>query len=176
MDQLLEFAGNHMLLVSAAVFLTVLVIVTEIRHAGEANHGLSPAEAVRLINGGAVVLDLRGREDFEAGHIANARHVPLADLNDQAQKLSRFKGRAVIAYDDRGAAGGRAVTTLRKLAFEKAYSLRGGLAAWREEQLPLERAATGGGKGGGRKGTPRSEPPTGDDPPDAGTGKQDAAG
>ncbi len=148
MEQLFEFAGNHVLLVSAAFFLTVLVIVNEIRHAGKAGQTVSPDEVVRLMNGGALVLDLRGREEYEAGHIANARNVPLAELEAEAEKLSKYKARPVITYDDRGMTAGRAVATLRKLAFEKAFSLRGGLMAWRQEQLPLEKPAPKGGSKG----------------------------
>jgi len=135
MQQFLEYAANHYWLVAATAVMAVLVIVHEFRARTAAFGSISPTEAVRLVNGGAVLVDIRPREAFEAGHIAGAKHVPGAAIADGAKPLERFKDKAVIAYC--GTTAGAAARHLGRLGFTKAYNLRGGLAAWRQENLPV---------------------------------------
>ena len=137
MQQFLEYAANHYWLVAATAVMAVLVIVHEFRARTAAFGSISPTEAVRLVNGGAVLVDIRPREAFEAGHIAGAKHVPGAAIADGAKPLERFKDKAVIAYCDSGMTAGAAARHLGRLGFAKAYNLRGGLAAWRQENLPV---------------------------------------
>ena len=63
---------------------------------------LSAMQAVRLMNQGALVLDLRGKEAFDAGHIGDARNVPAAELEAQADALKKWRDKTVIAYCDTG--------------------------------------------------------------------------
>jgi rhodanese-related sulfurtransferase len=137
MQQFLEYVANHYWLVAAAALMAVLVAVHEFRARTAAFGSISPAEAVRLVNSGAVLVDIRTREAFEAGHIAGAKHVPGAAIADGAKPLERFKDKAVIAYCDTGVTAGAAARHLGRLGFPKAYNLRGGLAAWRQENLPV---------------------------------------
>ncbi len=137
MQQFLEYVTHHYALVAAAVVMLALVLVHEFRARTASFASISPAEAVRLVNAGAVLVDIRGREAFEAGHIAGARNVPGAVIADGAQPLERFKEKAVIAYCDTGMTAGSAARHLGRLGFSKAYNLRGGLAAWRQENLPV---------------------------------------
>ncbi|MBS0394271.1 MAG: rhodanese-like domain-containing protein [Proteobacteria bacterium] len=137
MQQFLEYVTHHYALVAAAAAMLVLVLVHEFRARTASFASISPAEAVRLVNAGAVLVDIRGREAFEAGHIAGARNVPGAVIADGAQPLERFKDKAVIAYCDSGMTAGSAARHLGRLGFSKAYNLRGGLAAWRQENLPV---------------------------------------
>jgi rhodanese-related sulfurtransferase len=137
MQQFFQYVANHPWLVSAAAVMTALVAVHELRARTAAFGSITPAEAVRLVNSGAVLVDIRKREDFEAGHIAGARHVPGEAIADGAKPLERFKDKAVIAYCDSGTTAGAAARHLGRLGFQKAYNLRGGLAAWRQENLPV---------------------------------------
>jgi rhodanese-related sulfurtransferase len=137
MQQFLEYVSNHYALVGAAVVVAVLVAVHEFRARTAAFASVTPGEAVRLVNAGALVVDIRTREAFDAGHIAGARNVPGAAIADGAQALERFKDKAIIAYCDTGVTGGSAARHLARLGFAKAYNLRGGLAAWRQENLPV---------------------------------------
>jgi len=137
MQQFFQNVANHYWLVAAAALMAVLVIVHEFRARTAAFGSLSPAEAVRLVNSGAVLVDIRAREAFDAGHISGARNVPGAAIADGAKPLERFKDKAVIAYCDSGVTAGAAARHLGRLGFTKAYNLRGGLAAWRQENLPV---------------------------------------
>jgi rhodanese-related sulfurtransferase len=137
MQQFLQYAANHPFLLAAAVLMLALALVNELRARTASFASISPGEAVRLINGGAIVIDVRKREDYDAGHIAAARHVPGETIADGAQALERFKDKAIIAYCESGMTAGSAARHLGRLGFTKAYNLRGGLAAWRQENLPV---------------------------------------
>jgi rhodanese-related sulfurtransferase len=137
MQQFSQYVANHYWLVSAAALMLVLVLVHELRSRSAAFGSISPAEAVRLVNSGAVVVDIRAREAFDAGHIAGAKHVPGASIADGAKALERFKDKAVIAYCDSGTTAGAAARQLGRLGYAKVYNLRGGLAAWRQDNLPV---------------------------------------
>lgn len=139
MDRLLEFATNHPLLVSAAVFIAIVTIANEVRLATRRGIDLSPQDAVVLINQGATVIDVRDFERYRGGHIINAKHIPMDDLQDQAgKKLASFKDKPVVVYDDNGTLGARAVNVLRGLNFSNAVSLKGGIGAWLRENFPVE--------------------------------------
>jgi rhodanese-related sulfurtransferase len=106
---------------------------------------LTAMQAVRLMNQGALVIDLRGKELYDAGHIGDARNVPMAELAAQAESLKKWRDKNVITYDDSGTAGASGARTLTKLGFTKVFNLQGGLNAWLKDNLPL--AKTPGGKG-----------------------------
>lgn len=142
MEQLLEFIGNHPLLVTAAFAIGAMLTVNEIRLAGTAQYAVSPDQAVRLINKGALVLDLRDADAYTAGHLSGARRFDARQLDEQVGTIARYKNKPVITYDDRGLQAARVAAALRKREFEHVFALRGGVQAWREEQLPLERDAT----------------------------------
>jgi rhodanese-related sulfurtransferase len=144
MQRLIEFAGNHPYLVSAAAFMFVLVIVSEIRARVQGFAAIGPQDAIRLMNQGALVLDVRGKEPYQAGHIGEARHLPLKDLAASTDTLKKYREKPIVAYCDTGNEGGAAARELRRLGFGKAFNLRGGLTAWLQENLPVVRTAESG--------------------------------
>jgi hypothetical protein len=78
MDRLIEYAGNHPWLVAAAVLAALLVLVFELRTRQDSFAAIPPQELIRMMNQGALVLDLRSPEDFAAGHIGGARRMDSA--------------------------------------------------------------------------------------------------
>lgn len=144
MQQLLEYIGHHPYLSGGAVLLAIALAVYEIRARLQTFAALSAMQAVRLMNQGALVLDLRTRQSFDAGHISDARHVPAADLEAQADSLKKWRDKNVIAYDDTGIGSAGAARTLSRLGFSKVFSLEGGLNAWVKDNLPLTKTASGG--------------------------------
>jgi rhodanese-related sulfurtransferase len=136
MEQYLEFTANHPLLVSALTLSFFLLVFTEIRRKTQGATSLEPQEAVRLINSDAVVIDLRSPEAFARGHIVNARNIPLDQL-DERTVVDKFRSKPVIAVCDAGMSSARAVEKLRKAGIEKAFGLKGGIAAWQQASLPL---------------------------------------
>ncbi|MSQ51982.1 MAG: rhodanese-like domain-containing protein [Betaproteobacteria bacterium] len=95
-------------------------------------------EATLLINQkDAVLIDVRDVADFAKGHILNARNVPLAQIEAQAEGLVKNKQKSLIVYCDAGRQAGAATAKLRGFGYENAVSLSGGLAAWRQAGLPV---------------------------------------
>ena len=73
-----------------------MVIGIEIRNRGRRGTDLSPAEAVRAINDGAVVVDVRGTSTFEQGHVIDAINVPLSEMAQKVASLQRHKNAALL--------------------------------------------------------------------------------
>lgn len=138
-DQLLVFSGNHPLLITGIVVAWLAVMFYEIRLKSQSFSHVSAGEAVRLMNQGAVVLDLRKPEEFAAGHIVNARNVALEDLADNRGALDKYKKKVVLTICDSGMASNRAAMQLRREGIEQVFSIRGGLAGWKSENMPVEK-------------------------------------
>jgi rhodanese-related sulfurtransferase len=143
MQRLSEFIAHHPFLVAAAVLAAIVVLVYELRARVQAFAALSATQAVRLMNQGALVIDLRSKDLFDTGHIVDARNVPAAEIESQAEALKKWRDKNVITYCDTGANGAGAARTLTKLGFTKVFNLHGGLNAWVKDNLPLTKAAGG---------------------------------
>jgi rhodanese-related sulfurtransferase len=98
-------------------------------------------EAVRLINREkGVLVDVSEPAEYAAGHAAGARNVPLGSL-DGTKELPSNKTLPLVLMCPSGARASRAASQLRKAGYEKAVSVSGGTAAWREASLPIEKSA-----------------------------------
>ena len=100
---------------------------------------VEPEQAVRLMNRGALVLDLRPEPEFREGHLAAAVSAPPPELSQRLGKLARKKNKPVLLVAPSQQAGIRAAAELRKAEFSDIYLLKGGLRGWTEAQLPLSR-------------------------------------
>ncbi len=94
-------------------------------------------EAVQLINRrDAVVLDVRDKADYAAGHIPNARNIPLAELNGRMHELEKQKARPIVVHCQTGTRAGAACGLLKKNGFD-AHALRGGINGWLQASMPV---------------------------------------
>jgi rhodanese-related sulfurtransferase len=148
MQRLIEYISLHYFLAIGAAAAALAVAVYELRERTQAFAGLSAPQAVRLMNQGAIVLDLRTKAAYDAGHIGDARNVPAADLQAQAESLKKWRDKSVITYCDSGVSGASSARVLTKLGFTKVFNLQGGINAWVKDNLPLVKTA--GGKVGGK--------------------------
>lgn len=137
MDRLLDYFTNHPLLAGAAVLMTLLVLGYELRQRGTGGATIAPHEAIRKMNGGAVLVDLRSANQFKDGHIEGARNLPGDQLAADARALERLAGKSLVLYCDNGATTQAALRTLARAGAKDIFSLRGGLAAWKQENLPV---------------------------------------
>ena len=137
MDKLLEFTGNHTLLVLALIISFFVVAFTELRRKASGLVNIEPIEAVKLINNDAVIIDLRSVDAFSKGHIVNARNIPSDELEAKMANLEEIKSNPIIAVCDAGVSSTKAVTTLRTAGFDSAYGLKGGMAGWGQAGLPV---------------------------------------
>jgi rhodanese-related sulfurtransferase len=140
MDRLLEYISHHPWYASGALVAALLVIVYELRARSENMAAISPQEAVRLMNQGAVVIDLRPAEAFASGHVTGARQMSGEQILKAGDTMKKQKEKIVLVYDDNGSLGASAVRQLAAQGFTKAFNLRGGITAWRAENLPLSKA------------------------------------
>jgi rhodanese-related sulfurtransferase len=103
--------------------------------------GVSTAEAVQLINRErAVVVDVCEAEEFAAGHVGGAKNVPVGQLEQRLPEVVKNKGVPLILVCASGTRANRALGVAKKLGYDKAQVLAGGLKAWKEANLPLEKA------------------------------------
>ena len=101
---------------------------------------LTPIEATMLINReDAVVVDVRAPGEYEKGHLPNARHLPLSDLERRSTELEKFRARPLILYCNSGTTVAKGIAALKKAGFEKLYTLRGGLYEWEKAGYPITR-------------------------------------
>ncbi len=108
---------------------------------GAQGAAVGPAAAVQLINREkGVLIDVSEPEEFAKGHAVGARNIPLGQIEGHKQ-LPTNKALPLVVVCPTGARAGRAAGMLRKLGYEKAQVLAGGLKAWREANLPVEKTA-----------------------------------
>mgnify|MGYP003385985767 CR=1 FL=1 len=101
---------------------------------------LSAAGAVQLINREkAVVIDINEPAEFAAGHVVGARNVPLGQLEQQLPNTVKNKALPLVIVCATGSRSPRALAMAKKLGYEQAQVLGGGLTAWKEASLPLEK-------------------------------------
>lgn len=139
MNRFFEFATAHPLLIAAIVVAALIAVFLEIRHRASGSGSVGPTEAVLMANQGALMLDVRKDEQYADGHIIDARHVRGIDLEASVDSLKKYKEKAVVVYCDTGATSAAAARILRSKGFTKVVNLRGGLQAWKQENLPLVR-------------------------------------
>jgi rhodanese-related sulfurtransferase len=137
MQRLLEYLSHHPYLAGATLLAAIALVAFELRERVHAFAALSAMQAVRLMNQGALVIDLRSKELYDAGHIVDARNVPVGELGSQADSLKKWRDKNVITYCDSGTDGASAARALMKLGFSKVFNLQGGLHAWVKDNLPL---------------------------------------
>ena len=135
---------NHWL-VAATVVVLVLVIVFEMRARAESFSAVSPQDAIRMMNRGAVIIDLRPAEQYAAGHLCGARRMDGEQILKAGETLKKYMQKPLIVYDESGSLGTSAARQLKSQGFTQAFNLRGGLAAWRNDNLPLEKGPKASG-------------------------------
>ncbi len=135
-----EFLLNNLALVALFLASGALLLWPDIsRFAGGAN-GVGTLEATRLMNQpGTLVLDVRQPQEFAAGHLPKARHIPLGDLAARIGEIAKFKDKPVIVTCRSGARAGSACRALKKAGFTSVHNLKGGVPAWEQANLPVER-------------------------------------
>lgn len=140
MQRLLEFVSNHPLLWAALVILVIAWVVLELRLRAKGSFDLPSSEFTRQLNSGtALLVDMRSAAEFEKGHIHGARQMTPSQIDPAAKELLRYKDSGVLLYCQSGMTSGEVVQKLLKAGYTKVYSLKGGVAAWLQDQLPLER-------------------------------------
>ena len=136
---ILKFVTDNIFLVGVAFVSGAMLVWPAVRR-GASGASVSTLQATLLINQqNALVLDVRDATEYENGHLLNARNIPLGELEPRAGELQKHKEKPVIVVCDDGNRSGKAATALRKQGFEQVFTLSGGIRAWRQAGLPLEK-------------------------------------
>lgn len=135
-----DFLVNNLALVALFLASGALLVWPEISRAAGGASSLGTLEATRLMNqAGTLVLDVREADEFAAGHLPKARHIPLKDLDSRLAELAKFKDKPVIVTCRTGARSGSACRALKKAGFTNVHNLKGGVPAWQQASLPIEK-------------------------------------
>ena len=97
---------------------------------------VDPLRARRLIDLGALALDVREPDEYAAGHVSGSRLIPLGVLARHLAELPRDRDIVVVCRS--GRRSGEAVQQMQRVGFDKAVNLAGGMIAWRAAGLPIE--------------------------------------
>jgi len=134
-----NFVVDNWMLLLVAVSSGAMLFLPALK--GVTDAGVTTAAAVQLINREkAVLIDVCEADEFAAGHPGGAKNIPLNQLEDKLPSTVKNKAVPVILICQSGARSGRAVAVAKKLGYEKAQSISGGLAAWRSANLPVEKS------------------------------------
>ena len=141
MEQFVEFVTNHIILAGAFVAILSLLAIDMFGAKFKGYPAITPGEATQLINReDALVLDIREANEFHGGHIVNALHIPLGNLEDRQGDLEKHKNKPIIAVCRSGNRSGTACSRLKKAGFENIYNLKGGMMAWQHASLPIDKS------------------------------------
>jgi rhodanese-related sulfurtransferase len=96
---------------------------------------VSASEATELLDGDAILIDVRQENEWDAGHAPMATLIPLAELPDRLDELPR--DRLIICACRSGGRSLRAASFLQEQGFDT-VNLTGGMMAWFGEDFPFE--------------------------------------
>lgn len=135
----MQFVIDNWYLFAALVVILYLLLAGPIRQRLYGVHTVTPNNAVRLVNHeSGVIVDVREPSEFQSGHIPKSLNIPLSQLPARAAELSKFRDKPVILACQTGNRSARASLILGKNGFQSVHNLAGGVAAWRNDNLPLE--------------------------------------
>lgn len=141
MQQIMEFVGNHTLLVIAFVVVFGMLVSNEINHLARNFTSLSPAGAIRLMNHETTLLiDTRSASENRNGRIISSKNIPLSELKTRVDELEKHKQDHVIVYCQSGNRSATACKILKNQGFENIYNIEGGILAWGQANLPITKS------------------------------------
>lgn len=130
----MKFIIDNLLLIGIA-FVSGALLLWPLIARRSAGPLLDTLAATRLINDGASVVDVRPAAEFSAGHLPNAKNIPVAEIEQRMKELPQ--GKPILVVCNIGQVAGKAAAALRKAGRDPVFSLNGGLKAWREAGLPV---------------------------------------
>ena len=135
----MNFIVDNWYLIVMALVSGAMLLVPMLKDGGPG--GLAPAGAVQLVNREkAVLIDICSADEYAAGHAVGARNVPLADLEVRLPTVVKNKALPVVLLCASGARAKRGVAIARTLGYSNVQALAGGLKAWRDANLPVEKS------------------------------------
>ena len=136
----MQFVSNNILPISIAVFSGVMLLWSLFGNRFRGVKDVDLVAAMQFINHkNALILDVREQGEYEAGHILNAKLIPLGKLKERMGELEKHKDQPIVVVCRSGNRSGTACFLLGRQGFSQAYNLAGGVQAWQKSNLPLEK-------------------------------------
>ncbi len=136
----MQFIRDNWLLVALVVVSGLMLIWPSLSGRFGGRKQVSTLEAVQKMNHeNALVIDVREPAEVAQGKIAGARHIPLGQLESRIGELEKFKNKPIIVACRSGHRSSRACGLLTKRGFTDVYNLSGGMIAWEQANLPVEK-------------------------------------
>ena len=132
-----EFIVNNIGYVALWLVSGVMLLWPEISRLTGASGEIGTLDATRLMNqSSTLILDVRDGAEFASGHLPRARHIPLQELSKRIDEIGKYKDKPVLLTSK---GGNKALRSLKEAGFTTVYQLKGGLAAWQQASLPVEK-------------------------------------
>ena len=143
LEQLLQFVQNHWILSSILLIILAFIIFEEWYSKTGGISAISIQDCVLLVNRNeGVIIDIRDIGAFLSSHIANSINIPKDakdTLDSKINTLKLAKEKAIILVDNHNVETSSISKKLKSQGYDKIYALRGGIAAWKDAQLPLDK-------------------------------------
>ena len=136
---ILEFVQHNLMLVGVAAASGSMLLWQTFGDRLSGLNQVSTAEATRLMNDDALMLDVREDKEWAEGHIPNARHIPMAQLSRRLSELDKLKDKPIVVSCRSGHRSASVCRTLKKNGFQNVHNLAGGILAWEQAGLPVTR-------------------------------------
>ncbi len=136
----MEFFIENIVLFILAIGSAVFLVWPRISKHLNAVSEVGPLEIVQIINKGKVfILDIRPENEFREGHLLGSKNIPDKGFEDRISEIEKFRGKNVIIVATSNGRAFRILMYLRKKGFENMTVLSGGITAWQQANLPLEK-------------------------------------
>jgi rhodanese-related sulfurtransferase len=141
MERYIEFITNHWMLFIALLVVTYLLIQELFDNVFKRYKSLAPIEAVTQLNTTeTVIIDVSETKDYRKGHITDAINIPSAKLDKGMGPIEKYKDSPILVLCQTGARSAPACKQLYKSGFHQVINLIGGLQAWEDQKLPIDRS------------------------------------
>lgn len=132
-----EFFQEQWPLFLAAFVITLMLIYSYVGDRLSGFKGVNAAEAVRLFNDGAYMLDVRTAGEYKDGFIGEATNISVTELKSRMGSLPADKEASILVYCQTGARSSRAAGMMAKEGYSNVYNLAGGITAWKSAGYPV---------------------------------------
>jgi rhodanese-related sulfurtransferase len=138
--QIFTFIQNHWVLVTLFITFIVAFIAFECWQHFLGPRRLSPVEATQFMNRqNPVIFDIRDKNKFLAGHLLNAQSVVQAEAEKLLKTLKKSSDAPILLVCQTGQQAAMLGARLKKQGFTQVVCLAGGMNAWQNADLPIEK-------------------------------------
>jgi rhodanese-related sulfurtransferase len=133
----LDFLLNHIFLITLVIISGLLLIFPNILSGNRGKTITSKSSVLMMNREPSFLIDVRGEQDFDLGHLQNATNIKLDDIPDNINVIKKHSKKLIIVYCQKGVRSEQAVNILIKLGLNNVVSIEGGINAWIKAQLPI---------------------------------------